>query len=74
MGATLSNFLGQLVVEKYSHSTSLWMSLLISFIPILVFSFFPETQGQRGYLAPGKAAMANKKPEEEFTAPYVTMT
>jgi hypothetical protein len=72
MGATLSNFLGQLAVEKFSHSTSLWMSLIISFIPILLFSFFPETQGQRGYLAPGQAAA--KKEESEFTAPYVTLT
>jgi MFS family permease len=75
LGATLSNFLGQLVVEKFTHSISLSMSLVISFIPIIVFSFFPETQGQRGYLAPGQAAaMANKKREEEFTVPYVTMT
>lgn len=70
MGATLSNFLGQLVVEKFSHSTSLWGSFFISLMPIILFSFFPETQGQRGYLAPGQA----KKEVSEFTAPYVTMS
>jgi hypothetical protein len=49
LGATLSNFLGQLVVEKFGHVTSLVASLILSFFPILLFAFMPETLGQRGY-------------------------
>jgi hypothetical protein len=49
LGATLSNFLGQLVVEKYGHVTSLVASLIISVFPILLFAFMPETRGQRGH-------------------------
>jgi hypothetical protein len=48
LGATLSNFLGQIVVEKYGHVTSLAASLILSFFPILLFAFMPETLGQRG--------------------------
>ncbi|GKY91176.1 hypothetical protein MPSEU_000090300 [Mayamaea pseudoterrestris] len=47
LGATLSNFLGQLVVEKFGHVASLTGSLFISIIPILLFLFMPETLGQR---------------------------
>ena len=47
LGATLSNFFGQLVVEKYGHIVSLTGSLLISFVPILLFCFMPETLGDR---------------------------
>jgi len=72
LGATLSNFLGQLMVEHVSHSASLWGSLIISIIPIVLFSFFPETVGQRGYLAPGK--LQQKDAPAEMNAPYVTMT
>jgi MFS family permease len=49
LGATLSNFLGQFVVEKYSHKTSLIASLMLSVLPVFIFGvFMPETQGQRG--------------------------
>ena len=72
LGATLSNFLGQLTVEKYSHSASLLGSFVISIIPVILFSFFPETVGQRGYLAPGKPTQ-KEVAEPEVTAPYVTM-
>ena len=48
LGATLSNFLGQVVVERYGHVASLAGSFLISFIPILLFCFMPETLGLRG--------------------------
>jgi hypothetical protein len=47
LGATLSNFLGQLVVEKLGHVASLTGSFFISFVPILLFLFMPETLGQR---------------------------
>eukprot|EP00977_Amphora_coffeiformis_P025695 scaffold21458_cov167-Amphora_coffeaeformis.AAC.7 len=48
LGATLSNFLGQMVVEKFGHVASLTGSLILSVVPLLLFSFMPETQGHRG--------------------------
>lgn len=49
LGATLSNFFGQMVVEKFGHVASLSGSLLISFIPIAIFSLLmPETLNTRG--------------------------
>jgi hypothetical protein len=48
LGATLSNFLGQMVVEKFGHIASLTGSLVLSFAPLLLFSMMPETLGQRG--------------------------
>lgn len=48
LGATLSNFFGQMVVEHFGHIASLTGSLVISFIPLIVFSFMPETLGRRG--------------------------
>jgi hypothetical protein len=47
LGATLSNFLGQMVVEKFDHVTSLMASLVISLVPTLLFLFMPETLGMR---------------------------
>ena len=47
LGATLSNFLGQMVVEQFGHVTSLVASLLLSFVPLLLFLFMPETMGMR---------------------------
>lgn len=47
LGATLSNFLGQMVVEKFDHATSLMASLVISLVPIVIFLFMPETLGMR---------------------------
>jgi hypothetical protein len=47
LGATLSNFLGQIVVEKFGHMTSLMASFVISLIPVLLFQFMPETLGMR---------------------------
>jgi hypothetical protein len=44
----MSNFFGQMVVEKFGHVTSLSGSLLLSVFPILLFSFMPETYGHRG--------------------------
>ena len=49
MGATLSNYLGQKVVEHVGHVASLTGSLVISIIPIVLFAIFmPETLGKRG--------------------------
>ena len=49
LGGTLSNFIGQHIVENFGHVTSLAGSLFLSFIPILVFGhFMPETLGSRG--------------------------
>lgn len=49
LGATLSNFIGQHIVENYGHVASLTGSLLLSIIPILIFGcFMPETLGDRG--------------------------
>jgi MFS family permease len=48
LGATLSNFLGQMVVEHFGHVASLMGSLILSIVPILLFSTMPETYGRRG--------------------------
>jgi len=49
LGATMSNFFGQMMVEKMDHVASLSGSLFISFIPIATFMFFmPETFKTRG--------------------------
>ena len=47
LGATLSNFCGQIVVEKFGHTASLAASFFISLVPIVLFSFMPETLGLR---------------------------
>jgi hypothetical protein len=48
LGGTLSNYLGQLVVEKFGHVASLSGSLVLSFVPVLIFGLFmPETLGVR---------------------------
>jgi len=55
LGATLSNLLGQIVVEKLGHAASLTGSLLLSIIPVVLFSCcMPETLGQRGKLISSK--------------------
>ena len=49
LGATLSNYIGQHVVESFGHVASLSGSLVISVVPIFVFGIFmPETLGGRG--------------------------
>lgn len=67
LGATMSNFLGQMVVEKFGHVTSLMGSFFISFVPLLLFAFFPETLGKRGHC---KEAVPNHTEED---APYESM-
>lgn len=52
LGGTMSNFLGQLVVEHFGHVASLMGSLILSVVPIAVFGIFmPETLGRRGHIA-----------------------
>jgi len=48
LGATLSNFLGQVVVEKFGHVASLEASLMISLFPVILCTLMPETYGRRG--------------------------
>jgi len=49
LGGTLSNLLGQMIVEKLGHVASLSCSLIISIIPIAIFGLFmPETFNTRG--------------------------
>ena len=45
----MSNFFGQMVVERMGHVASLSGSLVISFFPIVIFGMFmPETMNTRG--------------------------
>ena len=49
LGATMSNFIGQLLVEKFGHVFSLTCSMWLSLVPIALFGLLmPETMGQRG--------------------------
>jgi hypothetical protein len=57
LGGTLSNYLGQLIVEEYGHTASLQASLIVSLFPILLFTFFSETLGERGRHKSGEAAV-----------------
>jgi MFS family permease len=47
MGATLSNYVGQMVVQEFDHVTSLTASFFISLIPLGLFVWMPETLGIR---------------------------
>lgn len=49
LGGTLSNLLGQMVVEHFGHVVSLTGSMFLSVIPIVLFTLaMPETAGSRG--------------------------
>ena len=49
LGATLSNYIGQNVVQNFGHVASLSGSLVLSVIPIFIFGMFmPETIADRG--------------------------
>jgi predicted MFS family arabinose efflux permease len=63
LGATLSNFLGQMVVERFGHVASLTGSLILSIAPILLFTAMPETYGHRG-----------RRTEQPRNAGYETFT
>jgi hypothetical protein len=48
LGRTFSTLLGQIAVERYGHAASLFGSLIISCIPIAIFSLLmPETNNSR---------------------------
>lgn len=50
LGATLSNYLGQHVVESFGHVASLTGSLVLSIVPLVIFGgFMPETLGDRAF-------------------------
>jgi len=49
LGATLSNLIGQMIVEHMGHVASLTGSLVLSVVPVVLFSLgMPETYGLRG--------------------------
>eukprot|EP00751_Fragilariopsis_kerguelensis_P026339 CAMPEP_0170857112 /NCGR_PEP_ID=MMETSP0734-20130129/15059_1 /TAXON_ID=186038 /ORGANISM="Fragilariopsis kerguelensis, Strain L26-C5" /LENGTH=480 /DNA_ID=CAMNT_0011229209 /DNA_START=104 /DNA_END=1546 /DNA_ORIENTATION=- len=49
LGATLSNYLGQRVVQHFGFVVSLTGSFVISLVPIILFAIcMPETMGKRG--------------------------
>jgi MFS family permease len=73
LGATLSNFLGQHIVEKYGHVASLTASLILSFVPVVIFGcFMPETLGDRENNRPKKSEQTSDAEKEESS--YVNMT
>lgn len=76
LGGTLSNFLGQQVVEKYGHVASLTGSLLISFVPILIFVLLmPETLGDRERNHHADCSVtAEASDKKESKTPYVEMS
>lgn len=75
LGGTMSNYFGQVVVEKFGHVASLSGSLVLSVIPLVLFGFFmPETMGKRGDFSEtlNDETCTNNKPEDE--TPYLQMT
>ena len=44
---TLSEYFGQQVVERYGHIAALSCSFVLSLIPLILYSFMPETLGHR---------------------------
>jgi MFS family permease len=70
LGSTLSNLIGQHLVEMFGHVTSLTGSLILSVVPILIFGFFmPETLGSRG-----GTTISEKKDNTLQEVSYVEMT
>ena len=67
LGATLSNYLGQHVVESFGHVASLVGSLGLSIVPLIIFGcFMPETLGER--------ASKGQDPKDSTNTGYVEMT
>lgn len=65
----MSNFLGQMVVEKMGHVVSLSASFVISFIPIAVFTILmPETKNTRSKQVPNNN---NKESDTMIMNDYV---
>lgn len=74
LGATLSNFFGQNVVERYGHVASLTASLILSFFPVFIFGcFMPETLGDRERNRPKETEKLAGDHEKEETSSYVNM-
>jgi hypothetical protein len=69
LGATLSNLLGQWSAQVMGYEASLLASLVISFFPLFIFSFMPETLG-------GRTPMNDftHPSENEIEAPYRCFT
>lgn len=71
----MSNYFGQQVVEYFGHSTSLTGSLILSFIPIMIFgAFMPETLGARGAEKKNDDDNNNSNTVVEAQGNYVGMT
>jgi len=65
-GSTMSNYFGQMVVEQFGHVMSLSGSLVISVIPIVVFSLLmPETMNTRGKTGTSKPQATFKTPDHD---------
>mmetsp|Transcript_17060 Transcript_17060/g.16484 ORF Transcript_17060/g.16484 Transcript_17060/m.16484 type:complete len:455 (-) Transcript_17060:21-1385(-) len=74
LGGTMSNYFGQVVVEKLGHVASLSGSLIISIIPVILFGvFMPETIGKRGGLNDKETEQLKDKTPKEETS-YAQMT
>lgn len=75
MGATLSNFLGQQVVENFGHVASLMGSLVLSVVPIVIFGLFmPETLGDRDSNKGGEALSSSSVAADDSEKSDVTRT
>ena len=73
-GSTLSNFLGQHVVEQFGHVASLTGSLVISIIPITIFSLLmPETLGDRDRKPMSDDSSSSDNGKEGVVTPYKQM-
>jgi len=79
MGGTLSNLVGQWVVQMFSHSVSIIGSLCLSIVPILLFWIaMPETYGMRQESVESKLGnlpylpkiSEKRRLENETTTPY----
>lgn len=68
VGATLSNLIGQSLVENYGYNASLTGSLFLSIVACIVFSLFmPETYGLRGAIGDSLAQPHQPKGDIEMT-------
>ncbi len=69
LGATFSNLLGQIIVEKMGHVASLSGSLVLSAIPVVLFSLaMPETYHTRGRRAFNAQSSGRSSDDEVVTS------
>ena len=67
IGALLSNYIGQSLVENYGYNASLMGSLFLSIIACVIFAvFMPETYGLRGAIGDSLSQL-KKQPDFEMT-------